>query len=146
MALRREESDLYWQEQAACKNNPFYQHALFPETEHDPLIPFSKNLCRACPVRSDCTQFAWRTNQEYGTWGGTTEWERRRAKAFQGLLTAPSIQPSPPSMPTTFHLVLTLGLPPAQGDPVQNGTIGPQTGTSSAAPQTTDTRTTAESG
>ena len=33
-----------------------------------------------CPVRKDCLEFALRTNQDSGVWGGHTTTERRRMR------------------------------------------------------------------
>jgi WhiB family transcriptional regulator, redox-sensing transcriptional regulator len=43
-------------------------------------IQAAKAVCRRCPVRTDCLQFAFETNQEAGVWGGTDEEERRRLR------------------------------------------------------------------
>ena len=37
----------------------------------------AKNICRECAVQPQCLEFALRTNQDYGVWGGCTEDERR---------------------------------------------------------------------
>ena len=38
----------------------------------------AKQICRVCPVRSDCRDFALRVREPHGIWGGLTEVERRR--------------------------------------------------------------------
>lgn len=41
--------------------------------------PAAVELCRRCPVRWDCLQYALAVSPPvYGIWGGTTETERRR--------------------------------------------------------------------
>jgi WhiB family transcriptional regulator, redox-sensing transcriptional regulator len=35
-------------------------------------------VCARCPVRAPCREFALRTRQQHGIWGGTTEHERRQ--------------------------------------------------------------------
>ncbi|MGC8481581.1 MAG: WhiB family transcriptional regulator [Acidimicrobiales bacterium] len=37
----------------------------------------AKAICAGCVVREQCLEFAVRTNQEYGIWGGKDEEERR---------------------------------------------------------------------
>jgi WhiB family transcriptional regulator, redox-sensing transcriptional regulator len=39
----------------------------------------AKNLCHACPVRSQCLQWALEDRQIYGVWGGRDDTELRRA-------------------------------------------------------------------
>ena len=38
----------------------------------------AKRICRDCPVRLDCLQYAMETPVDHGIWGGLTERERRR--------------------------------------------------------------------
>jgi WhiB family transcriptional regulator, redox-sensing transcriptional regulator len=40
-------------------------------------IARAKSLCSACPVQGPCLEFALRTLQDYGVWGGKDEEERR---------------------------------------------------------------------
>jgi WhiB family transcriptional regulator, redox-sensing transcriptional regulator len=35
-------------------------------------------VCARCPVRAACREFALRTRQQHGIWGGLTEHERRQ--------------------------------------------------------------------
>ena len=37
----------------------------------------AKAICASCPIIKDCLAFAL-ANDEYGIWGGTTDYERRR--------------------------------------------------------------------
>jgi WhiB family redox-sensing transcriptional regulator len=43
-------------------------------------IADAKAICRGCPVRLVCLQFALTTNQEDGVWGGYSEDERRELR------------------------------------------------------------------
>jgi hypothetical protein len=40
----------------------------------------AKAVCRACPVRVECLEYALVTNQTLGVWGGTSERQRRRLR------------------------------------------------------------------
>ena len=40
----------------------------------------AKRICRACPVRMACLQYAMETPVDHGVWGGLTERERRRRR------------------------------------------------------------------
>ena len=55
----------------------------------------AKQLCRACPVRTECLAEALDTEIEWGVWGGLTERERRallrrrpNVTSWRGLLEA----------------------------------------------------------
>lgn len=54
-------------------------------TETTAGIARAKAICTLCPVRDECLDYALRTKQEYGVWGGLSENERvarmRRATA-----------------------------------------------------------------
>jgi WhiB family redox-sensing transcriptional regulator len=43
-------------------------------------IDTARRICNACPVASECLEFALATNQEAGIWGGLTEEDRRRLR------------------------------------------------------------------
>ena len=40
-------------------------------------IDAARQVCAACPVRTECLEYALSTNQDSGVWGGTSEEERR---------------------------------------------------------------------
>ena len=40
-------------------------------------VEAAKTLCTACPVRQPCLEWALRTRQDIGVWGGTDAAERR---------------------------------------------------------------------
>jgi WhiB family redox-sensing transcriptional regulator len=67
-----------WRDQAACQHT---EMGLFFPTGSSGLavkeIQAAKAVCRTCPVRAACLQFAFETNQESGIWGGKDENERR---------------------------------------------------------------------
>ena len=37
----------------------------------------AKSICRICPVKSQCLEYAMEIREPYGIWGGLTEAERR---------------------------------------------------------------------
>jgi WhiB family transcriptional regulator, redox-sensing transcriptional regulator len=40
----------------------------------------AKQVCRGCPVRTECLVYAMETPVDHGVWGGLTERERRRLR------------------------------------------------------------------
>jgi WhiB family redox-sensing transcriptional regulator len=64
-----------WMSEAACRGCP--SDSFFPAPE-DPAEA-AKTVCRACPVRGPCLDYALRY-REAGVWGATTERERARLR------------------------------------------------------------------
>jgi WhiB family redox-sensing transcriptional regulator len=67
-----------WREHAECRHAS--PELFFPIGTTGPAvteIEEAKRVCAVCPVQPQCLEFALRTRQEFGIWGGTTEDERR---------------------------------------------------------------------
>jgi WhiB family redox-sensing transcriptional regulator len=70
--------DESWREQAVCRDTA--PDLFFPvgttglAIEH---IEAAKAVCSTCPAQEPCLEFALRTNQQCGIWGGASEEERR---------------------------------------------------------------------
>ena len=71
-------NDMSWRDHAACQDidtNMFFPVGLtgsaIDQTHR------AKTICRSCPAQAACLEFALRTNQDHGVWGGHTEEERR---------------------------------------------------------------------
>ncbi len=62
-----------WPSQGACRGED--PDALFVQGAAQQQ---AKQVCKACPVRSECLAHALDTRTEFGVWGGTTERERRQ--------------------------------------------------------------------
>jgi WhiB family redox-sensing transcriptional regulator len=65
-----------WVDEALCKDLP--QRMFFPE-RHESAEP-ALRICRRCPVREECLEYAMRNQIHWGIWGGTSERERRRMR------------------------------------------------------------------
>jgi WhiB family transcriptional regulator, redox-sensing transcriptional regulator len=68
-----------WRSDAACSSldtNLFFPD---PDGGHEtlPMVASAKAVCGECPVRQSCLEFAIRTRQLDGVWGGHTPEERR---------------------------------------------------------------------
>lgn len=68
-----------WTRNAACRDLPPWGKELFfpiaGETGRE-----AKAICAGCPVRQDCLEWALRTKEDDGIWGGMTAPERRRIR------------------------------------------------------------------
>lgn len=65
-----------WLGDALCKGSD-------PEWWHPPRgasLAAQKAVCAECTVRAECLEYAMRTHQTVGVWGGTSERERRRIR------------------------------------------------------------------
>ncbi|NEY31118.1 WhiB family transcriptional regulator [Streptomyces sp. PRKS01-65] len=70
-----------WREHAACRHED--PELFFPVGTSGPAAlqtEQAKAVCRTCPVREQCLQWALETGQSIGVWGGTSENERRALK------------------------------------------------------------------
>ena len=61
----------------ACRGlNP---DQMFPTGEKQTTdIAAAKAVCALCPIQDRCREWAIVTRQEFGVWGGLTEWERNK--------------------------------------------------------------------
>src|SRR4030065_587719 len=65
--------DLAWQDDANCKGAN--ADLFFPERGASTRA--AKAICRECQVRGECLEFALRSGEKFGIWGGLSERERR---------------------------------------------------------------------
>jgi WhiB family redox-sensing transcriptional regulator len=63
-----------WRQRAACRGAD--PDIFYPVNEEQ--AEEAKSICRACDVREACLDWALRTREKDGVWGGATERERRR--------------------------------------------------------------------
>lgn len=70
-----------WRQHAACRHED--PDLFFPIGTSGPALlqaEQAKAVCRRCPVREPCLEWALETDQTLGVWGGTSETERRALK------------------------------------------------------------------
>ncbi len=63
-----------WQELAQCRGRDpeiFYPQRGVPTAS-------AKTLCRECPVKSECLEYALVNEERFGIWGGLSERERKK--------------------------------------------------------------------
>jgi WhiB family redox-sensing transcriptional regulator len=74
-----------WRSAAACRSAD--PELFFPISESGNAleqIAEAKAICAGCPVRRQCLEFALRTRQTHGIWGGLTELERYQSRRPMG--------------------------------------------------------------
>ena len=76
--------NLDWKEDASCRDLALDLFFTDSESDSGPALA----VCAICPVRADCLDFALRTRQNDGVWGGHTETERRRLRRRLGRTAA----------------------------------------------------------
>jgi WhiB family redox-sensing transcriptional regulator len=65
-----------WMGDAVCAQTD--PELFFPEkgaSSHE-----ARRVCRGCGVRKECLEFALKTGQRFGVWGGVSERQRRSMK------------------------------------------------------------------
>jgi WhiB family redox-sensing transcriptional regulator len=65
-------ADLAWQQEALCAQigTDFF----FPEPGSS--VREAKRICRLCPMRAACLEYALENDERFGVWGGLSEKER----------------------------------------------------------------------
>lgn len=70
-----------WQKQAKCRGlNP---DLFYPERGVSTREP--KEVCRSCPAREECLEYALENGEKFGIWGGMSERERRRLRRQRNI-------------------------------------------------------------
>jgi len=69
-----DEGDVSWMKHGACRDAG--TSVFFPGSGEVNVAARAKQLCAGCPVRHECLDYALRTAQRYGIWGGLTYSER----------------------------------------------------------------------
>ncbi|MGH9177809.1 MAG: WhiB family transcriptional regulator [Acidimicrobiales bacterium] len=66
--------NMSWRQRAACRGvDP---DIFYPSSDEE--AEEAKAICRVCPVRESCLEYAIINRERDGVWGGATERERRR--------------------------------------------------------------------
>lgn len=75
------ETVMGWQHRAACRgedSSVFFAPNYFERKEEkEAREAKAKALCVRCPVRLECLDYALRTREPHGIWGGLNEAERK---------------------------------------------------------------------
>ncbi|MFD0256808.1 WhiB family transcriptional regulator [Kitasatospora indigofera] len=68
-----------WQGSAACRgmdSSVFFAPPDERSEARQGRVEAARRVCARCPVRDACADFALRTQETHGVWGGLTERER----------------------------------------------------------------------
>ena len=68
-----------WSDQALCKD--LDTQMFFPK-RGEATKPI-KIICSVCPVVKPCLEYAMKSSEKFGVWGGTSERERRRIRGMR---------------------------------------------------------------
>ena len=70
-----------WRAASACLNtDPDVFFPVAVGTAASKLVARALRVCDGCPVRQQCLDYAMRSGEKDGIWGGTTPEERTRAR------------------------------------------------------------------
>jgi WhiB family redox-sensing transcriptional regulator len=72
----RTSQPLAWADFGSCTNAD--PDLFFPQPGAD--TSYARSICRGCPVRIQCLDYALLSGQKHGIWGGMTESQRRRLR------------------------------------------------------------------
>lgn len=75
----RDTGPVDWEQHAACKG---MTGNLFFLEKGESTRP-AKEVCRRCPVREECLEFAMANCERFGIWGGLSEKERRALRKLR---------------------------------------------------------------
>jgi WhiB family redox-sensing transcriptional regulator len=76
-----ESSDTSWRSSAACcDTDPDLFFPVGTTGQAIEQIEQAQAVCMGCPAQVQCLEFALRTNQDTGIWGGTSEETRRHLR------------------------------------------------------------------
>jgi WhiB family redox-sensing transcriptional regulator len=83
VSAQRVEDD--WQLRAACRgphSAVFYPPSSFERRDEKAAREVrAKEICRTCPVKAPCLEYALKIRENHGIWGGLSESERRNLAA-----------------------------------------------------------------
>jgi hypothetical protein len=67
-----------WMAEAACAGMD--PKLFFPKRGQTTVVEQAKAVCRVCPVRAECLDYALTVRERNGIWGGTSERQRRKIR------------------------------------------------------------------
>lgn len=96
-----------WEKDAECRG--VSRDLFFPE--YDWAVDLNiLAMCHRCPVREACLEHALTWNEEYGIWGGLTEWQRERITMSRSRVRCPDCRSDATTEDERFGICLSCGL------------------------------------
>jgi WhiB family redox-sensing transcriptional regulator len=93
--FRHDPDDMRWVPSAACiGRDPELFFPVGTSAAAATQTSLAKTVCRSCPVRSECLEWALMTCQDAGVWGGLDEEERRVIRRARRRLAAVAARPA----------------------------------------------------
>ncbi len=71
-----------WRAQARCRG--VSTEVFFPARGDNLSARVAQRICRGCPVRAECLEYALAAEERFGVWGGTSEHRRRELRRRPG--------------------------------------------------------------
>ena len=66
-----------WMSDASCRGMDF--SVFFPDPGRSDAARMAKEICKSCPVKDRCLEFANNNGIMYGIWGGLSVTERKKS-------------------------------------------------------------------
>ncbi|MGW4341105.1 WhiB family transcriptional regulator [Rhodococcus koreensis] len=105
-----------WQLAAACRDADPTVFFYLDNERGEPRanrVRAAKRICRRCPVRARCLNYALDARETHGIWGGYTEDERRKLRRLR----AGGTHQHPPSSGAEYRPLSPSGCDMAASDP-----------------------------
>lgn len=80
-----------WMSLGVC--NQVDPELFYPDHGQNPWA--AKRICATCPVQAECLDYAFRTDDRFGVFGGLTEYERRKLRSPRSTPTPRDMNPRP---------------------------------------------------
>ena len=67
-----------WMAEGRCRTDQIDTAVFFPTRGED--VSVAQRICRSCPVRTACLDYALDNDEHFGVWGGLSERARKRLR------------------------------------------------------------------
>jgi WhiB family redox-sensing transcriptional regulator len=91
--MEQPDSDTAWMDAGNCRS--VSPSVFFPSDGVG--VEVAREVCRDCPVKNACLEYALVNHIDHGVWGGTSERERRRIARRRRVSAAAGDRSRPPA-------------------------------------------------